>query len=242
MRAPSPKLPGATRNPRPANPTTSPKTMPTVGRGPLCQSHSSTTIHRGTDPTINALTPDGTCCSAQLTKPFPPSSKKPPTMAASRQWMTSGRGILHEEMPRRGANGEIYGFQLWVNLPAALKMSKPRYQEVNAKNIPSVEKNGVTVRVVAGDVFGVKGPVTEIAASPVYIDVTLAPGAEFLLPPGVVLADGRPRPDPESPERRLAHHQYLAGRIRRRHLYRGLRQRCANSTPSTSPGCVLSST
>ena len=95
------------------------------------------------------------------------------------QWMTSGRGILHEEMPRRGANGEIYGFQLWVNLPAALKMSKPRYQEVNAKNIPSVEKNGVTVRVVAGDVFGVKGPVTEIAANPLYIDVTLAPGAEF---------------------------------------------------------------
>jgi redox-sensitive bicupin YhaK (pirin superfamily) len=96
------------------------------------------------------------------------------------QWMTSGRGILHEEMPRRGANGEIYGFQLWVNLPAALKMSQPRYQEVSAKEIPSVEKDGITIRVVAGEVFGVKGPVTEIAASPVYIDVTLAPGAEFV--------------------------------------------------------------
>jgi redox-sensitive bicupin YhaK (pirin superfamily) len=95
------------------------------------------------------------------------------------QWMTSGRGIMHEEMPRRGPNGVIYGFQLWVNLPAALKMSQPRYQEVGAEKIPSVEKDGVTVRVVAGKVFGVKGPVTEIAANPVYIDVTLAAGAEF---------------------------------------------------------------
>jgi redox-sensitive bicupin YhaK (pirin superfamily) len=102
------------------------------------------------------------------------------------QWMTSGRGILHEEMPRRGASGEIYGFQLWVNLPAALKMSQPRYQEVSAKEIPSVEQDGATVRVVAGEVFGVKGPVTEIAANPVYIDVTLAPGAKFSqeVPPG----------------------------------------------------------
>jgi quercetin 2,3-dioxygenase len=96
------------------------------------------------------------------------------------QWMTSGRGILHEEMPKRGANGVIYGFQLWVNLPAALKMSQPRYQEVSAKNIPSVEKDGATVRVVAGEVFGIKGPVTEIAANPLYIDITLAPGAEFV--------------------------------------------------------------
>ncbi len=96
------------------------------------------------------------------------------------QWMTSGRGILHEEMPRRGANGVIYGFQLWVNLPAALKMSQPRYQEVGADSIPSVEKEGAKVRVVAGDVFGVTGPVTEIAANPIYIDVTLAAGAEFI--------------------------------------------------------------
>ena len=59
-------------------------------------------------------------------------------------------------------------------------MSQPRYQEVSAKKIPSVEKDGVTVRVVAGEVFGVKGPVTEIAANPLYIDVTLAPGAEFV--------------------------------------------------------------
>jgi redox-sensitive bicupin YhaK (pirin superfamily) len=95
------------------------------------------------------------------------------------QWMTSGRGILHEELPRRGPSGVIYGFQLWVNLPARLKMTQPRYQEVNAATIPSVEKDGATVRIVTGEVFGVKGPVTEIAASPLYIDVTLAPGAEF---------------------------------------------------------------
>jgi len=96
------------------------------------------------------------------------------------QWMTSGRGILHEEMPRRGSNGIINGFQLWVNLPAALKMSQPRYQEVNASTIPSVTKDGATVRVVAGEVFGAKGPVTDIAANPLYIDVTLAPGTEFV--------------------------------------------------------------
>jgi redox-sensitive bicupin YhaK (pirin superfamily) len=96
------------------------------------------------------------------------------------QWMTSGRGILHEEMPRRGPSGAIYGFQLWVNLPAALKMTTPRYQEVSADTIPSAEKDGATVRIVTGEVFGVKGPVTEIAASPLYIDVTLAPGAEFV--------------------------------------------------------------
>src|SRR5690242_13222405 len=96
------------------------------------------------------------------------------------QWMTSGRGIMHEEMPRRGPSGVIYGFQLWVNLPAALKMTTPRYQEVSAATIPSVEKDGATVRIVTGEVFGVRGPVTEIAAEPLYVDVTLVPGAEFV--------------------------------------------------------------
>jgi redox-sensitive bicupin YhaK (pirin superfamily) len=98
------------------------------------------------------------------------------------QWMTSGRGILHEEMPQRGPNGVIYGFQLWVNLPAAQKMSQPRYQEVNAATIPCVEENGAEVRVVAGSYHGMPGPVTEIAAQPLYMDVTLQPGAEFELP------------------------------------------------------------
>ena len=98
------------------------------------------------------------------------------------QWMTSGRGILHEEMPRRSENGNIYGFQLWVNLPAAEKMSQPRYQEVSSGEIPVVEKDGVTVRVVAGELDGTRGPVTEINAAPLYMDVKLAPGSRFILP------------------------------------------------------------
>jgi redox-sensitive bicupin YhaK (pirin superfamily) len=97
------------------------------------------------------------------------------------QWMTSGRGIMHEEMPRRGPSGLITGFQLWVNLPAAEKMSQPRYQEVVTSSIPAIEENGVRVRVVAGEYEGIKGPVTEIAARPLYMDVILDPGATFSL-------------------------------------------------------------
>jgi len=98
------------------------------------------------------------------------------------QWMTSGRGILHEELPRRGPSGVIYGFQLWVNLPAAQKMGQPRYQEVNAATIPTASKDGATVRVVAGEFNGTRGPVTEIAASPLYLDVRLAPASDFVFP------------------------------------------------------------
>jgi redox-sensitive bicupin YhaK (pirin superfamily) len=98
------------------------------------------------------------------------------------QWMTSGRGILHEEMPRRGPSGNIYGFQLWVNLPANLKMTAPRYQEVSAPTIPAYEKDGVRLRVVAGTTQGVKGPVTQIAAAPLYLDAQLAPDTEFVQP------------------------------------------------------------
>jgi redox-sensitive bicupin YhaK (pirin superfamily) len=98
------------------------------------------------------------------------------------QWMTSGRGIMHEEMPRRGPDGNIYGFQLWVNLPAALKMTQPRYQEVNAATIPAVEHAGAKVRLVAGEFLGTRGPVTEIAADPIYMEVEMAPGSDFSLP------------------------------------------------------------
>jgi redox-sensitive bicupin YhaK (pirin superfamily) len=98
------------------------------------------------------------------------------------QWMTSGRGILHEEMPRRGPEGNIYGFQLWVNLPSHLKMGEPRYQEVSAATIPTYEKDGIRIRVVAGEVEGVKGPVTEIAASPLYLDLQLDPDKEWIQP------------------------------------------------------------
>lgn len=98
------------------------------------------------------------------------------------QWMSSGRGILHEEMPRRGASGNIYGFQLWVNLPSHLKMSEPRYQEVNASTIPTYEKDGVKIRIVAGTVDGVTGPVVDISGSPLYLDVQLAPDMEWTQP------------------------------------------------------------
>lgn len=97
------------------------------------------------------------------------------------QWMTSGRGIMHEEMPKRGPSGIINGFQLWVNLPAALKMSTPRYQEIKDSSIPVVKQDGASVRVVAGEFNGIKGPVTEIAAQPLYMDVSLDPKSQFFL-------------------------------------------------------------
>jgi redox-sensitive bicupin YhaK (pirin superfamily) len=98
------------------------------------------------------------------------------------QWMTSGRGIMHEEMPRRGPNGNVNGFQLWVNLPAAQKMSAPRYQEIQEDTIPTVGDNGAKLRLVAGEYQGLCGPVTEIAAKPLYMDITLEPGAGIDLP------------------------------------------------------------
>jgi hypothetical protein len=96
------------------------------------------------------------------------------------QWMTSGGGIMHEEMPERGPEGTVRGFQLWVNLPAAEKMSKPRYREIKADSIPTVELGGARVRLVAGKMGRTRGPVTEISAQPQYMDVTLEPGAEFV--------------------------------------------------------------
>jgi quercetin 2,3-dioxygenase len=98
------------------------------------------------------------------------------------QWMTAGGGILHEEMPRRGPDGIINGFQLWVNLPASQKMSRPRYQGVEAATIPVFEKEGCRVHVIAGILGDVVGPVTEIAANPIYLDVALEPGATFNVP------------------------------------------------------------
>ncbi|MFQ5408270.1 MAG: pirin family protein [Anaerolineales bacterium] len=102
------------------------------------------------------------------------------------QWMTSGRGIMHEEMPRRGPDGAVSGFQLWVNLPAAMKMTAPRYQEVAAESIPDVLQDGAHVRVVAGEVRGTPGPVAEIAARPTYLDVRLEPNSrlEHAIPGG----------------------------------------------------------
>ena len=97
------------------------------------------------------------------------------------QWMTAGGGILHEEMPRRGPDGSIDGFQLWVNLPAAQKMIRPRYQGVTSADIPTSKGRGWQARVVAGEVGGVAGPVTEIAADPLYLEVNMENAAKFNL-------------------------------------------------------------
>ena len=97
------------------------------------------------------------------------------------QWMTAGRGILHSEMPQQ-ENGLMWGFQLWVNLPAKDKMTTPRYQDIGPERIPIVRPaDGVEVKVIAGELEGVTGPVQGIATEPVYLDVTLQPGASMAL-------------------------------------------------------------
>ena len=99
------------------------------------------------------------------------------------QWMTAGGGIMHEEMPRPGGDGRMGGFQLWVNLPAELKMSEPRYQDLSAAAIPEVRRDdGAVIRVVAGEVAGVSGAVTGIYAEPEYLDVELPAGVTFSQP------------------------------------------------------------
>ena len=96
------------------------------------------------------------------------------------QWMTAGRGIMHEEMPQVRPEG-IAGFQLWVNLPARLKMIKPRYQEIRSGEIPEIKKeDGTRIRVIAGTVDGVRGPVTDIAADPIYLDVSVPAHGSFV--------------------------------------------------------------
>jgi redox-sensitive bicupin YhaK (pirin superfamily) len=93
--------------------------------------------------------------------------------------MTAGGGIMHEEMPQLDG-GHLDGFQLWVNLPARLKMSKPRYQEIVSPDIPSIEQdNGVRIRVIAGTVGDVSGSVKEIAADPTYLDISVPANTSF---------------------------------------------------------------
>src|SRR5262245_2866949 len=99
------------------------------------------------------------------------------------QWMTAGRGILHQEMPRGDAHGRMHGFQLWANLPSSLKMTAPRYQDVLAKEIPEItDDDGTRVRVVCGSFWGKRGPVDGIAADPQYVDVWVPPGVRRRLP------------------------------------------------------------
>ena len=96
------------------------------------------------------------------------------------QWMTAGSGIIHQEMPKESPTGTMWGFQFWANLPASKKMMPPRYRDVKATDIPEVTlENGVTVKIVAGEVAGVLGPVRDIVIEPAMLDITVPPGTAF---------------------------------------------------------------
>jgi hypothetical protein len=98
------------------------------------------------------------------------------------QWMTAGSGILHQEMPKGDEQGRMHGFQLWANLPAALKMTNPRYQDIPATAIPEVtEDDGTRARVICGEFWGKKGPVEGVAADPRYVDISVPPGKRKLI-------------------------------------------------------------
>ncbi len=99
------------------------------------------------------------------------------------QWMTAGRGIIHQEMPKGDPIGQMHGFQLWANLPSSLKMTPPRYQEVKTGDVPEVtEDDGTVARIVCGDLWGKRGPVEGIAADPVYVDISVPPGKRRSIP------------------------------------------------------------
>ena len=99
------------------------------------------------------------------------------------QWMTAGSGILHQEMPKGDQAGRMHGFQLWSNLPASLKMTAPRYQDVQGKDVPEVvDDDGTTVRVVCGSFWGKSGPVEGVASDPRYLDIFVPPGVRKVLP------------------------------------------------------------
>jgi hypothetical protein len=103
--------------------------------------------------------------------------------ASDVQWMTAGRGILHQEMPQGDTQGRMHGFQLWANLPSSLKMTAPRYQDIKAAEIPEIaDDDGTIVRIVCGDFWGRRGPVEGVAADPRYLDVSVPAGKRKTLP------------------------------------------------------------
>ena len=103
-------------------------------------------------------------------------------VAGGAQWMTAGAGLIHSEMPEQ-SDGDMRGFQLWVNLPATHKMIAPRYQDIAPEQIPVLTPlPGASVRVIAGDAFGTQGPVQGIVTQPLFVDITLAAGAALTLP------------------------------------------------------------
>ena len=103
--------------------------------------------------------------------------------AGAVQWMTAGSGIMHQEMPAGDQSGRMHGFQLWANLPSSLKMTAPRYQDVQASDIPEIiDDDGTRVKIITGDFWGKSGPVDGIAAEPMYIDVSVPPNTKKTLP------------------------------------------------------------
>jgi redox-sensitive bicupin YhaK (pirin superfamily) len=99
------------------------------------------------------------------------------------QWMTAGSGILHQEMPRGSREGRMHGFQLWANLPSSLKMTAPRYQDIQGVDIPEiVDDDGTAVKIITGRFWGRRGPVDGIAAEPLYLDVSMPAGVRKTLP------------------------------------------------------------
>ena len=93
------------------------------------------------------------------------------------QWMTAGSGIVHQEMPKGRADGKLWGFQLWANLPSSGKMMHPRYRDVTSDTIPEVSPvEGVRIKIICGDIDGTKGPVQDIVTDPGYLDITIDPG------------------------------------------------------------------
>ncbi|MHA2126560.1 MAG: pirin family protein [Promethearchaeota archaeon] len=101
------------------------------------------------------------------------------------QWMTAGSGIIHQEMPKKDREDTLlWGFQLWSNLPASHKMMDPRYRDIKSNQIPEISLNDskITVKIICGEINGIKGPVQDIITDPIYFDVTLEPNSEFTHP------------------------------------------------------------
>jgi len=99
------------------------------------------------------------------------------------QWMTAGSGIIHQEMPRQTADGLLWGFQLWANLPASHKMMPPRYRDITAAHIPEIVRDdGARIKIICGTVDGVAGPAADIVTDPTYLDIRVPPATRFTLP------------------------------------------------------------
>lgn len=99
------------------------------------------------------------------------------------QWMTAGSGIIHQEMPQGDKNGRMYGFQLWANLPSSEKMREPSYRDIINEQIPEIKlENGTSIRIIAGEVSGIQGPVKDIVIDPEYLDISIPANSTFTFP------------------------------------------------------------